>query len=174
MELSKDNVIPFIQDDGTLYFLLVSPPIVIEKIFELANLRSDETIYDLGSGDGRIIIHAGQKYGVKAVGIESNKELFDYSIKKIHELGLEKRVQVIYGDIYESDISEADVIIIYLDQKDINERLRVKLEKRMKEGGRVITVNLYIPGWRPVKLSEVVDCKNNYTIYLYQKESIEY
>lgn len=168
-DLSSDNIVPFIDDDGSIYFLLVSPPVVVEKILELAALRTDETIYDLGSGDGRIIISATQKYGAKAVGIESNKELFELSKKRIRELGLEDLVRVVWGDLHESDFSDADVVVVYLGYDDIDERMRSKLERKLMSGGRIITVNTSIPGWKPKKLEKACEANNSHVIYLYMR-----
>ena len=78
----------FQQEDGNYYFLLVSPPKVVEKILELAEPRSGETLYDLGAGDGRIVIQAAREYGVMSIGIESHPDLVEYARGKIRDLRL--------------------------------------------------------------------------------------
>jgi len=134
----------------------------VKIMLKMANLKKGELLYDLGSGDGRILIAAAKDYGAKAVGIEIQEDLVKGSLAKIHELGLEKEVKVICGDLLTNDISGADVVALYL-TSSANEKLEPKLTKELKPGSRVVSHQFEIPNWRPVKVST----EGNSKIYLY-------
>lgn len=159
--------LPFIDEDGCVYLLMVSPPAVVEKILDLAHLRPDETLCDLGAGDGRIIVRAAQRYSVRAVGIELHQGLCEWSRKKIAELGLAERVWVEHGDLSRYDLSDVDVLVFYMGQEDLNEQVRAILERKLQEGGRVIAVNVCLPGWKPLQVAEVEEGGVSYVISLY-------
>jgi len=149
-----------------------SPPYVVEKMLQLADLKPGEVLFDLGCGDGRIIIAAAKKYHVRAVGVEMNGRLVKEAVQKVHELGLEKSVEVIHGDLMDVDLRKADVITLYLTSSG-NEKLKPKLEKELKPGARVISHDFEIYGWRPLKVEKVVDesrpWPTRHTIYIYKK-----
>ncbi len=156
-----------------------TPANVVEKMLELAKLNPGETLYDLGSGDGRIIIMAAEKYGVNAVGIELNEGRVKESRKKILEKGLEDKVKVIQANFLDVDISSADVVTLYLLQR-ANKILKPNLERYLKHGARVISHDFEMPGWKPVRVVSVNDSgyygfnNKNYgtfdsTIYVYEK-----
>src|SRR5438270_1552713 len=128
----------------------VSSPIhAVDRMLELAALKPGETLYDLGAGDGRIIIKAAQQYGVKAVGIEMNDKLVKSANDAIARLGLQNRAKVVQGDLLQADLAPADVVVIFL-QPASNEELRPKLEKYLKPGSRVLSYSFAVPGWKPV------------------------
>lgn len=134
----------------------------VERMLRIANLKKGETLYDLGSGDGRIIIAAAKKYGVKAVGIELQEDLVKETQRKIHELGLEKDVKVIYGDLLIKNICKADVVTLYLTDS-ANEKLVLKIKKELKPGSRIISHRFKISNLTPVK----VNTEGPHKIYLY-------
>lgn len=169
MILTKENTLTFFQSDGNIYFLLVSPPVVLEKILKLARLKPGDSLYDLGSGDGRIIIEAAQKYGVKAIGIESNRELVEHSKKRIDELGLQRLVQVVHDSFYLYTIGNVDVVVLYVGPTDISREMKFDLRQKLEDGSRIITVNLIVPEWALLRTEKVSDGHNIYFIYLYQK-----
>src|SRR5450759_3502563 len=107
---------------------VVSPQRIVERMLELAELKPNETLYDLGSGDGRIIITAAQRFRAKAVGVEISDLLVTSSNERIAKLGLQGRASVIHGDLLQVDLSPADVVTIYL-MTGSNEILRPNLEK---------------------------------------------
>jgi SAM-dependent methyltransferase len=167
MERFDGNVIPFVQDDGSFYLLLVSPPPLVERILDLAELQVGETPYDLGSGDGRLIIRAAEERGAKAVGIELNPELYEISRQAVAERGLQNRVDVQNADLYRSDLDGANVVTLYLDHGDVTEGLRERLADRLRDGARIISVDQGIPAWRPAKVERAIACDQEYTVYLY-------
>ncbi len=143
-----------------------TPESVARRMLELANVKPGEVVYDLGCGDGRILIIAAKEFGAKAVGIEIRKDLVEKCIRKVKELGLEGKVYVIHGNFFEVDISEADVVTLYL-LTSVNEKLRPKLERELKPGARVVSHDFEVLGWKPVKVEEIREGWRSHKIYLY-------
>ena len=127
---------------------VVSPQQIVDRMLELADPKPHETVYDLGSGDGRILITAVQRYRVKAVGIEISEALAKSTTERIQRLGLQNDARVINGDFLQVDLSPADIVTMYL-ATDVNEMLRPHLERQLKPGARVVSHEYAIPGWKP-------------------------
>lgn len=146
-----------------------SPQRAVDKMLGMANLKPGETLYDLGCGDGRILITAVQKYHVKAVGVEISDRLARTAEDNVKALGLENQVKVIRGDFMQTDLSAADVVTLYL-MTTANESLRPNLEKYLKKDARVVSYDYPIPGWKAVGEEETDPSRfgNRHTIYLYQ------
>ncbi len=144
-----------------------TPENVARFMLKLAEVRPGEIVYDLGSGDGRILIIAAKEFGAKCVGIEIRKDLVQEAIKRVKALGLENQIKIIHGDFFEISISEADVVTMYL-LTSVNERLRPKLEKELRPGTRVVSHDFEIPGWTPIKVIELNEDWRNHKIYLYK------
>ncbi len=129
-------------------------------------------LYDLGCGDGRVVIMAAQDFGARAVGVELREDLAKQAMSKVYELGLEERVKIVRGDIFEVDLSRADVVTLYL-TTSANERVKPKLEAELKPGTRIVSHDYEILGWKPVKINNF--CENSrlgypsHTIYVYRK-----
>ena len=128
---------------------VTSPQRAVDKMLEMAGLISGETLYDLGCGDGRILITAAQKYHVKAVGVEISDRLARTAEDNVKALGLEDRVKVVHGDFMQVDLSPADVVTLYLMTTAI-ESLRPNLEKYLKKDARVVSYDYPIPGGNAV------------------------
>ncbi|MEM3538790.1 MAG: methyltransferase domain-containing protein [Nitrososphaerales archaeon] len=148
------NVAPFVE----------SPQEVVKKMLQLVEPKNDELLYDMGSGDGRIIIMAAKDFGLRCVGIEIREDLVKRAMAEIKRFNLENRIKVINGDFFNVDISNADIVTLYL-TTSANEKLRPKLEKELKVGARVVSHDYEIRGWRPTKISR--DDPPGHTIYLY-------
>ncbi|HYL35324.1 MAG TPA: methyltransferase domain-containing protein [Bryobacteraceae bacterium] len=146
---------------------VVSPQQIVDRMLELADLKSGETVYDLGSGDGRILITAVQRFHAKAVGIEISDDLVSSTNDRIQKLGLQNDARVIHGDFRQVDLSPADVVVMYL-ATDANEMLRPNLEKYLKPGARVVTHEYAIPGWKPKQVDKDLPEARNHVIYLYE------
>jgi len=128
-----------------------TPQSVVEAMLELAAVKPDDVVYDLGSGDGRIVITAAKKYGVRGVGIEIDPALVQKSIENAAAAGVSDRVRFVAQDLFKADISEATVVTLYLLQS-INERLRPKLVRELKPGTRVVSHVFNMgPEWPPQK-----------------------
>jgi SAM-dependent methyltransferase len=154
----KDNLAPYV----------VSPEHAVDKMLQMAHLKSGETLYDLGCGDGRILIAAAQRYKVKAVGIEISEHLARTATERVKKAGLQDEVKVVRGDFMHTDLSGADVVTLYL-ATTANESLRPNLERYLRPNTRVVSYDYPIPGWKPVDTSESEGRHGaNHTIYLYQ------
>ena len=119
-------------------------------MLELAQVTPNDIVYDLGSGDGRIVIAAASKYGARGVGIEIESKLVKASRQKAIEAGVSNRVLFVEQDMFEADISEATVVTLYL-WENVNARLKPKLMEQLKPDTRIVTNTYKIPGWTPVK-----------------------
>jgi tRNA A58 N-methylase Trm61 len=135
---------------GAPFFPLDSK--VIGRIMNLADLKKGEIFYDLGSGDGRLVIAAALR-GAKAYGIEIDRFRAWYSRLRISLLGLKDKATIIQKNFFEVDLSEADVITSYLLQKT-NDRLIPKLNKEVKKGARVLGIAFSFSGWQPTKIDK--------------------
>jgi SAM-dependent methyltransferase len=144
---------------------VASPVRVVDRMLELANIKPGETVYDLGCGDGRILIAAVEKYKAKAVGVEISPKVVAKARAQIQKAGISGQARVIEGDLLETDLSGADVVTIYLTTA-FNEQLRPRLEKYLKPGARVVSHDYAVPGWKPTRI-DVADGQKHH-IYLYE------
>jgi SAM-dependent methyltransferase len=145
-----------------------SPEHAVEKMLEVANLKPGEVIYDLGCGDGRILIAAASKYKAKGVGIEISDHLARTAAEQVKKAGLQGQVKIIHGDFMKTDLSDANVVTLYL-ATAANDMLRPNLERYLKPSTRVVSYDYPIPGWKPIETSETEGRSNAvHTIYLYQ------
>jgi predicted RNA methylase len=110
----------------------------VRKMLIMANIKSGELVYDLGCGDGRVLITAAREFDARAVGIEIDPLRYIWSQARITLLGLRERVQVFYGDFFHQDLSKADIVTCYLLQST-NDKLIEKLNKELRLGARVIS-----------------------------------
>ena len=145
---------------------VVSPQEIVDRMLELADLRPGEKLYDLGSGDGRILITAVLRFKAKAVGVEISDDLVASTNDRIHRLGLDNDARVIHGNFLDADLSPADVVTLYL-ATDANELLRPNLEKYLRNGARVVSHEYRVPGWKP-KLVDKDPERHGHIIYLYE------
>ncbi|MDX2179211.1 MAG: methyltransferase domain-containing protein [Bryobacteraceae bacterium] len=145
-----------------------TPETIVQKMLELGGLKKGEKMFDLGSGDGRIVMMAAQKFGADATGIEFDEGLYKQSMAKIASLGLSKTARIIHGDIMAQDYSSADLITIYLLPLS-NEKVRPMLDKQLKKGTRVVAHDFEVAGWNPEKTITVEDDGEgrSHTLFLY-------
>ena len=149
-----------------------SPPQVIRQMLILAQLKPREVLFDLGAGDGRTVIMAAKDFGARAVGVELREDLVKKALSTVYENGLQDRVTIVNGDMFNVDLTSADVIFLYL-TTSANEKVKPKLETELKPGVRVVSHDYEIVGWKPVKVENF--CENqtlgypSHTIYLYKK-----
>jgi hypothetical protein len=131
-----------------------TPPTVVDEMLRLANLKKNDVLYDLGSGDGRIVIAAAQKYGVRGVGIELDPQRIQEANENARRAGVSDRVRFIQQDLFQADLSQATVVTIYL-LPSINLKLRPKLLRELKPGTRVISHAFDLGKWRPEQVVEL-------------------
>jgi predicted RNA methylase len=145
-----------------------TPESIVDRMLDLVQLKAGEKMYDLGSGDGRIVIMAAQKYRADATGVELDADLVQSSTAKIRQLGLEKTAHIIYGDILKQNYASADVITVYL-LPDSNLKLRPVLDATLKKGTRIVAHDFEIGGWTPVKTVTIADDGEgrSHTLFLY-------
>jgi len=125
-----------------------SPQPVVDKMLELANVTKDDVVYDLGSGDGRIVITAARTYGAQGVGIEIKPRLVKKARQNARDAGVSDRAAFREGDLFEADISEATVVTLYL-LPSVNAKLRPKLFRELKPGTRVVSHDFDMNEWEP-------------------------
>ena len=158
-----------LDDPNWLGPFVPTPARVVNAALKLAKVGKNDLVYDLGSGDGRIILAAAQRFQASSVGIEWNRALCDETSAAIRELGLEDRVSVIQGDIFSQDVSQATVVTGYLLPKAW-ERLAPFLKRQLKKGARVVSLRDPIPGWHAVREKQVQDQSrlSPWKLYLYR------
>ena len=131
---------------GALFY--PSSPLVIEKMLTLAGVNSESTVYDLGCGDGEIVVAAARNHNAKkAVGIEQNQKLCSIALRKTRHL---KNTIIINANYDDVNISEADVVMLYQSTSE-NARLKRKLVRELRGGSKVVSHDFGIPGWRPTE-----------------------
>jgi cyclopropane fatty-acyl-phospholipid synthase-like methyltransferase len=125
-----------------------TPKTIVRQMLSLAALRKNENLYDLGAGDGRILIEGVRRFGANGTGVEIDPERIEKLRERLHSTGV--AANVIQGDMMSVDVSSADVVAIYLSDS-VNERLAKKLERELRPGARVVSLDYTLPGWRPEK-----------------------
>jgi len=151
-----------------------APERAVDKIIDMANLKPGETLYDLGCGDGRILIAAAQRYKIKAVGIEISEHMAKTAVEKVKKAGLQSQVTVIHGNFMKTDLSPANVVTLYL-ATAANDTLRPNLERYLRPNTRVVSYDYPIPGWKAIDTAETEGHHGDtHVIYLYEvPESIK-
>jgi len=144
-----------------------SPQLIVERMLDEANVRPNEVVYDLGAGDGRVVITAAKKFRARSVGVEISKKLVEAANRRIKAEGLEKRCKMIQGDIRDVDLSSADVVVLYL-LTSSNELLRPNLERSLKPGSRVVSHDFEIREWNPSKVVQAEAHGRVHSIFVYE------
>ncbi len=145
-----------------------SPEQAVDRMLQMANLKPGEVLYDLGCGDGRILIAAAKRYKVKAVGVEISDHMAKRAAEKVKKEGLQDRITVVHGDFMRTDLSRADVVTLYL-ATNANQSLRPALEHSLRPNSRVISYDYPIPGWKAMNTSETTGYTGD-THIIYQYE----
>jgi protein-L-isoaspartate O-methyltransferase len=147
-----------------------TPEIIVEKMLQLGGLKAGEKVFDLGSGDGRIVIMAAQKFHAAAVGVELDKDLCRQSTDRIRKLGLEKNARIINGDLLKQNYASADLITVYLLPVS-NDKVTPLLEKQLKKGARVVAHDFELRNWTPERVENIADDGEgrSHTLYLYRR-----
>ena len=151
---------------------VATPTPVVRQMLILAELKPGEVLYDLGSGDGRAVIMAAKDFGAKSVGIELRDDLAKRALSSIEKLDLNEKPQIIQKDIFNVNLSSANVVFLYL-TTSANEKIKPKLEAELKPGARVVSHDYEILGWKPSKVDNF--CENpklgypSHTLYVYKR-----
>src|SRR5450432_4793335 len=148
-----------------------TPEIIVEKMLQLGGLKAGEKVFDLGSGDVRIVIMAAQKFHADAVGVELDKDLCTQSLAKIQKLGIEKNAHIVNGDLLKQNYSSADLVTVYLLPDAVNNKVQPLLDKQLKKGARIVAKDFDFRNWTPEKVENIADDGEgrSHTLYLYRK-----
>ncbi len=139
-----------------------SPRHVVDEMLKLADVRKNDVVYDLGCGDGRIVIAAAQQFGARGVGIDIDPQRIKESVENARTAGVLERVTFRNEDLFEADIGDATVVTLFL-WPEVNLRLRPKLWRDLKPGTRVVSYYWDMGDWAPEKQIEV----DGHPIYLW-------
>lgn len=140
-----------------------TPETVVEKMLELAQVGPEDVVYDLGSGDGRIVITAAKKYGARGLGVDIDPELIKQARENANNAGVSDRVEFREGNLFEMDLSNASVVTLYLLQS-LNMKLRPKLLAELKPGTRIVSHSFDMGDWKPLQEVEIEGRKIYYWI----------
>ena len=151
-----------------------TPLEVVDRMLELAEVKRGDVVYDLGSGDGRIVIRAAKKFGARGVGIEMDTTLIEKARKTAQEEGVSHLVEFRSADALNADISAATVVTLYM-LPWFNEAMKPSFRKHLKPGSRIVAHDFGIEGWIPdktVKLDEIEHrpggYKHQHTLFMWK------
>jgi len=154
----------------TLAPYIPTPQDVVNRMLELAEVTNKDTVYDLGSGDGRVVITAAKKYGAHGVGIDIDKDRIDESRRNAKEAGVSSLVRFDRGDILEANVSGATVVTLYL-VSSANLKLRPILTKQLPVGARIVSHSFGMGDWQPDKVDKFTDGRGDQrTLYLWRAD----
>ncbi|MBV8843827.1 MAG: class I SAM-dependent methyltransferase, partial [Bryobacterales bacterium] len=147
-----------------------TPEIVVDKMLQLGGLKAGEKMFDLGSGDGRLVIAAARKYKADATGVELDDSLARQSADKISNLKLSATAHIIHGDLLQQDYSSADLITVYLLPIG-NDKVTPILEKQLKKGARIVAHDFEFSAWKAEKVVDIDDDGEgrSHRLYLYRR-----
>jgi len=131
-----------------------TPPEVVDEMLRMANIGKNDVLYDLGCGDGRIVIAAAQKYGIRGVGIDIDPQRIKEAEENARAAGVTKLVKFRNEDLFETDFREATVVALYL-LEGLNEKLRPILLRQLKPGSRIVSHAFRMGDWEPEKTADV-------------------
>jgi len=131
-----------------------TPNEVVDAMLKMAEVSKADTVYDLGCGDGRIVIAAAQKYGARGVGIDIDPERVAEATENVRKAKVADRVKIVRGDLFDADISGATVVTLYL-LTALNLKLRPKLMRDLKPATRVVSHAFNMGDWKPERQATV-------------------
>ena len=144
----KDPEVPYVP----------TPQTVVDEMLKLAAVTSGDVVYDLGSGDGRIVITAAKKYGARGVGVEIDPERVKEANANAVQAGVMDRVKFLQQDLFKTELRDASVVTLYL-LPAVNLKLRPKLWSELKPGTRVVSHQFDMGDWKPEKTVEIEGAK---------------
>jgi len=147
-----------------------TPEKIVDKMLQLGGLKAGEKMFDVGSGDGRIVILAAKKYKADSTGVELDDSLFRQSMQRIKSLGLSATARIVHGDLMKQDYSSADLITVYLLPVS-NDKLSPILEKQLRKGTRIVAHDFEFSAWTPVKIQDIDDDGEgrSHRLFLYRR-----
>lgn len=155
------------EQDQSLAPYVRTLPVVIEAMLQLAQVGSEDLLYDLGCGDGRIVIRAAEGYGAKGLGVDLDPERIREAKQQAKARGVTDRVQFKRLDLLKLDLSPATVVTLYL-LPDTQLQIRKKLRQELQPGARIVSHSFDLGDWQPTGTAQASDVINIYPIYLWQ------
>ena len=154
----------------TLAPYIPTPQDVVDRMLEVAQVTNKDTVFDLGCGDGRIVITAAKKFGARGVGIDIDKDRISESRRNARDVGVASLVRFEQGDILNADVSTATVVTLYL-VSSANLKLRPLLTKQLQPGARVVSHAFGMGDWPPDKVDKFTDARGDErVIYLWRAD----
>jgi len=151
-----DPTRPAPRDEASLAPYVASPEMIVEEMLRMANVVKDDVVYDLGSGDGRIVIMAAKMHGARGVGFEFDGVLVRPSTENARRAGVAHLVEFRQQDVLTVDLSPATVVTIYLGQ-EANLKLRPAIQSALRPGARVVSHDFDMGDWRPEAVRQLLD-----------------
>ncbi len=142
-------------------------PIVVDAMLKLARVSADDRVYDLGCGDGRIVIAAAQQYGAHGLGVDLDPDRIHEAKQQARQLGVADRVRFRQQDLLSLNLAPATVVALYL-LPNSHLRLRDKLRAELAPGSRIVTHSFDLGDWAPSQTGQVSDVINTYPVYLWE------
>jgi SAM-dependent methyltransferase len=159
--------------EGKIVPYVPTPQEVVDRMLELAQVKKGDVVYDLGSGDGRIVVAAAKKYGVRAIGFEIDPERIKESTENINKAGVGHLVEIRQQDIRTVDLAPASVLTMYL-LPEVNLLIRPNIWKQMKPGSRIVSHDFDMGDWKPLKAENMKDSSNwDHTLYLWHVQDAQ-
>jgi SAM-dependent methyltransferase len=146
---------------------VVTPYAVVEEMLRLAQLRPGELLYDLGCGDGRIVIAAAERFGARGVGVDIDPRRIAEAQAAAQRAGVGERVRFSVEDLFQTDFSQADVVTLYL-FPELNDRLKPKLLRELRGGARIVSHQFGMAGWAPDDGANVRVGGDLHAVYLWR------
>jgi ribosomal protein L11 methylase PrmA len=146
--------VPAAQLRGPDVIFVPTPNEIVDTMLKMAAVTKKDTVYDLGCGDGRIVITAAQRYGARGVGVDIDPNRVAEATENVQKAGVANRVKIVRGDLFETDISPATVVTLYL-LTELNLKVRPKLLRELKPGTRVVSHAFSMGDWKAERTAEV-------------------
>lgn len=143
-----------------------TPDEVVVEMLKLAGVGVEDVVYDLGAGDGRLVITAAKRFGARGVGVEIDPRLVADSQASARKAGVADRVTFVQQNLFDTDLTPATVVTLYL-SVELNRRLRPKLLRELRAGSRIVSHDFDMGDWTPARLISVQSRQRTHTLYLW-------
>jgi SAM-dependent methyltransferase len=140
---------------------------IVDEMLALAAIGPDDVLYDLGCGDGRIVVEAARRFGIRAVGVDLDPKLLAEARRNALRAGVTDRVTFLEQDLFATDLTDATVVTLYL-SADVNMRLRPKLLRELRPGARIVSHDHDLGDWQPDKSAEISLPERNHRVFLWR------
>lgn len=169
--VKKDEMPKVPEKPRLLVPFVPTPEEIVDEMLKLAEIKKDDVVYDLGCGDGRIVITAAKKFGARGVGVDLDPQRVKESQDNVKKANVESLVEIRQGDVLQTDVAGASVVTLYL-LPEVNLRVRPNLLKQLKPGSRIVSHDFDMGDWKPLKKIDVKDNEGvEHTLFLWRIEA---